>query len=459
MNITIKPREREAILQSLRAGVVPRIGLRHIQVGRKDEVSAVLQDLERMQHGAAAVRFIIGRFGSGKSFFLNLTRMVALEQRFVVAQADITPDRRLHATGGSARSLYAELIRNLAVRSKPDGGALAGIVERWVADVDHQVRTSGGGDAELTREIHTRLKPLQEFVSGYDFATVIAKYVEGFQSQNEALMASALRWLRAEYGTKTEARQDLGVRSIIDDADVYDYLKLMAAFVRLAGYSGLLVNLDEMGVLSHRLNHAQARNANYEMILRMVNDCLQGSVEGLGFYFAGTDAFLEDRRRGLYSYEALATRLADNRFAANGLRDLSGPVIRLSNLSPEDLYVLLHNIRLVFAGGDPSRYLLGDDGLVAFLNHCARTLGADYFRTPRDAVKAFVGFLSVLEQNPGTDALALLGTIHVETSPDPETELHAADGEVADPGDAGIPGGPAIPPPSDGEDDLTTFRL
>lgn len=459
MNITIKPREREAILQSLRAGVVPRIGLRHIQVGRKDEVSAVLQDLERMQHGAAAVRFIIGRFGSGKSFFLNLTRMVALEQRFVVAQADITPDRRLHATGGSARSLYAELMRNLAVRSKPDGGALAGIVERWVADVDHQVRTAGGGDAELTREIHTRLKPLQEFVSGYDFATVVAKYVEGFQSQNEALMASALRWLRAEYGTKTEARQDLGVRSIIDDADVYDYLKLMAAFVRLAGYSGLLVNLDEMGVLSHRLNHAQARNANYEMILRMVNDCLQGSVEGLGFYFAGTDAFLEDRRRGLYSYEALATRLADNRFAANGLRDLSGPVIRLSNLSPEDLYVLLHNIRLVFAGGDPSRYLLGDDGLVVFLNHCARTLGADYFRTPRDAVKAFVGFLSVLEQNPGTDALALLGTVRVETTLDPETELHAEDEAVADPGSAGLPGGPAIPPPSDGEDDLTTFRL
>jgi hypothetical protein len=173
-------------------------------------------------------------------------------------------------------------------------------------------------------------------------------------------MASALRWLRAEYGTKTEARQDLGVRSIIDDADIYDYLKLMAAFVRLAGYSGLLVNLDEMGVLSHRLNHAQARNANYEMILRMVNDCLQGSVEGLGFYFAGTDAFLEDRRRGLYSYEALATRLAENSFAAGGLRDLSGPVIRLSNLSPEDLYVLLHNIRLVFARGDTSQYLLAD---------------------------------------------------------------------------------------------------
>ena len=457
MSVTIKPREREAILQSLRAGVVPRVGLRHIHVGRKEEVAAVLQDLERMQHGAAAIRFIIGRFGSGKSFFLNLARAVALEQRFVVAQADITPDRRLHATGGAARALYAELMRNLAVRSKPDGGALAGVVERWVADVDHQVRSAGGGDAEVTREIQHRLKPLQEFVSGYDFAAVIVRYVEGFQRHDDVLMANALRWLRAEYGTKTEARQDLGVRSIIDDPDIYDYLKLMAAFVRLAGYSGLLVNLDEMGVLSHRLNHAQARNANYEMILRIVNDCLQGAVEGLGFFFAGTDAFLEDRRRGLYSYEALATRLADNTFAAGGLRDFSSPVIRLSNLTPEDLYVLLHNIRLVFAGGDPARYLLADDDLVAFLNHCARTLGSDYFRTPRDAVKGFVGFLSVLEQNPGTDARSLLGGVRLEATLDPEATPPPAEGE---PGTETTAAGSTEPPAQVGsDDDLTTFRL
>lgn len=463
VTITIKPREREAILQSLRAGVVPRIGLRHIQVGRRDEIAAILQDFDRIGNGAASVRFVIGRFGSGKSFFLNLARTVALEKRFVVVQADITPDRRLHATGGAARALYAELMRNMAVRSKPDGGALASVVERWVADVDHGVREQGGGDTEVVREIHAQLKPLQEFVSGYDLAAVVARYVEGFQVHNDALMSAALRWLRAEYATKTEARQDLGVRSIIDDTDIYDYLKLMAAFVRLAGYAGLLVNLDEMGVLSHRLNHSQARNANYEMVLRIVNDCLQGSVEGLGFFFAGTDAFLEDRRRGLYSYEALATRLADNSFAATtGLKDLSGPVIRLSNLSPEDLFVLLHNIRSVFALGDPAEHLVGDDGIVAFMNHCARTLGADYFRTPRDAVKAFVGFLSVLEQNPGSDWKALLRGVRVEPSTDPEDELVPEESpEPSQVKDAArrTPGATLEQTSRGDDDDLTTFRL
>jgi hypothetical protein len=447
--MTIKPRERDAILQSLRAGVVPRVGVRHIQVGRKDEVAAILSDLERLESGGAAVRFVIGRFGAGKSFFLSLSRTVALEKKFVVASADITPDRRLYATGGHGRALYAELMRNLATRSKPDGGALSSVVERWVSDVDHEVRSAGGGDQEVLRAIHDRLKPLQELVSGYDFAVVITKYFEGFHSQNDVLMASALRWLRGEYATKTEAKQDLGVRSIIDDQSVYDYLKLMAAFVRMAGYSGLVVSLDEMGVLSHRLNNTQARNANYEVVLRIVNDCLQGHVEGLGFLFGGTDAFLEDRRRGLQSYEALATRLADNMFARDGFKDFTGPVLRLPNLSPEDLFVLLHNIRHVFAGGEPAKYLIDEAGIKTFMAHCANTLGSDYFRTPRDAVKAYVGLLSVLEQNPSADWRELLVGTRIEQSVDPES-VPVEESEEAD---------SPMPAEPRGDDDLATFRL
>jgi hypothetical protein len=285
-------------------------------------------------------------------------------------------------------------------------------------------------------------------VSGYDFATVIGKYLQGFQSHNEHLMASALRWLRAEYRTRTEARQELGVRSIIEDAQFYDFLKLFAAFVRLAGFAWLLVNVDEMGVLSHRLNNSQSRNANYEAILRIVNDCLQGNVAGIGFLFGGTDTFLEDRRRGLASYEALATRLAANAFARDGLKDFSGPVIRLQNLFPEDLFVLLRNIRTVFALGDPSRYLVDENAMKAFMNHCARTLGSDFFLTPRDSVKAFVGLLSVIEQNPRADVNSLLATTKVEHEADPESLPAPSDPDETPP----VPAPPA-------DDDLASFRL
>jgi hypothetical protein len=457
MTNPIKPREREAILQSLRAGVVPRIGLQHIQVGRKDEVGAVLRDLENLIQGGASIRFIIGRFGAGKSFFLNLARIVALEKKFVVAQADITPDRRLHATSGQARSLYAELMHNLAVRAKPEGGALPSIVERWVSDLDYDLRSKGASDAEVTKAIPERLKPLQEMVSGYDFAVVIQKYFEGFLTHNDALTSSAIRWLRAEYTTKTEARQDLGVRSIIDDQDIYEYLKLLASFVRMAGYSGLLVNLDEMGVLSHRLNSSQARNANFEMILRILNDCLQGNVSGLGFVFAGTDAFLDDKRRGLSSYEALASRLADNAFSISGLKDFSGPVIRLPNLAEEELNVLFRNIRHVFASGDATKYLVPDEALLGFMTHCKKTLGADYYRTPRDAVKGFVGFLSVLEQNPTQNWTAVLGQTQIKKS--------VADEDIEEPEDSAPAVTEAKPnqeqpkPVPPANDELATFKL
>jgi hypothetical protein len=435
----IRERDRQAILKALRAGVVPRVGLQHIQVGRKSEVQAVLRDLDHAADGGAGVRFVIGRFGSGKSFFLNLANIVALEKGFLVARADITTDRRLHGTGGVARSLYAELMRNLASKARPEGSALTTVIERWVSEL---MQETGASDATaLEQVLAAKLKPLQDLVSGFDIVKVFVAYFRGYQAGDSATQDAAIRWLRAEYATKTEARQDLGVRAIIDDADVYDYLKLMAKLARIMGYSGLLVCFDEMVVLSHRLASSRARAANYEAILRILNDCLQGAVEGLHVIFGGTDEFLEDRRRGLYSYEALATRLAANEFARDGVVDLAGPVIRLRSLTPEDLYVLLMRIRDVFAAGDPAKHLLPDDGLTAFVEYSRRTLGDDYFRTPRDTVVRFVGLLNLLEQDGSKDWRAALGNVGaVPVAPTVSAEANTA------------------PSPPD-EDDLVTFKL
>lgn len=404
----ITQRERAAVLQSLGAGVVPGVGLHHIQVGRNDEVQAVVRDLEMTAQGGAAVRFVVGRYGSGKTFFLHLIRAVALQKKFVVLQADITTERRLYGTGGQARALFGELMKNLATKAKPEGGALSNLVERWVGDVDHTIRSAGGGDADVTREMTKRLQPLQELVSGFDFAHVLGRYYDGHVAHNEVLQQSALRWLRAEYTTKTEARQELGVRTIIDDESFYDYLKLMAAFVRLAGFAGLLVNIDELVVLSHRLSNSTARNKNFEAILRIINDCLQGGVEGLAVLFAGTPECVEDQRRGLFSYEALKTRLAPNRFAVEGRRDLSSPLIRLESLTPEDCVVLMKGIRNVFALGKPERWLIPDEAIFRYVEDCQRRMGAAAYQTPRDTVKDFVGLLNVLEQNPATSWESLL---------------------------------------------------
>lgn len=448
MKAKIRERERTAILGSLAAGVVPSIGLHHIQVGRKDEVNALLQDLERIENEAAFVRFVVGRYGSGKTFFLNLIRTVALERKFVVAQADITTQRRLHGTGGQARGLFSELMRNLATRSRPEGGALSSLVERWVSEIVHNTTSRGGTDEDVAATLYEACKPLQELVSGYDFARVIEQYYRGYLEHSEDRQQAALRWLRGEYSTKTEARQDLGVRTIINDSSFYDYIKLMATFVRIAGYSGLIVCVDELVVLSHRLNNRTARHNNYEAILRILNDCLQGSVRGLGFIFAATDDCLTDRRRGLFSYEALATRLAPSRFAREDVVDLAGPVLRLAHLTPEDCYVLLVNIRRVHAKGDESRYVLPDEAIEAYLMDCNRRMGAAYFMTPRETVKDFVSLLSVLEQNPQADWRSLLAGIKTSAA---DAEDSHADVAAGDPGQGGTS--------SSADDDLATFRL
>lgn len=412
MSVTrIRVKERDAIIQSLKSGVTPRIGIQHIQVGRMNEITALHHDIERIADGGASFRLIIGEYGSGKTFFLSVVRSIALEKKLVTVSADLSPDRRIHSSGGQARNLYSELMKNMSTRNKPDGNALLSVVERFVTEARKEADADG---TIVSSVIHQRLAALSNMVGGYDFAKVIDAFWRGHEQDNETLKSNAIRWLRGEYTAKTDARNDLDVRTIISDASFYDSLKLVSLFVRQAGYAGLLVSLDEM-VNLYKLNNTQARTANYEQILRILNDCLQGSAENIGFVLGGTPEFLFDPRKGLYSYEALQSRLAENRFAQKaGVIDYSSPTLHLASLTPEELYILLKNLRHVYAGGEPEKYLVSDDALTGFLHHCSKTIGDAYFRTPRNTIKGFLDMLAVLEQNSSINWQTLIPGVAIE---------------------------------------------
>ena len=425
----IRPNERDSIIQSLKSGVTPKIGIQHIQVGRVNEVKALYQDIERIVSGGSVFRLIIGEYGSGKTFFLSVIRSIALKMKLVTITADLSPDRRIHASGGQARKLYSELMRNLATRTKPEGNAITTVVEGFITRARQEADSQG---MTVPAVIQTRLSQLTELVDGYDFAKVIEAYWSGYETGNDTLKTNAIRWLRAEYTTKTDAKRDLGVRTIISDSSFYDALKLLSLFVRQAGYEGLLVNLDEM-VNLYKLNSTQARKSNYEQILRILNDCLQGTAEHIGFLLGGTPEFLLDSRKGLYSYEALQSRLAENTFAKRaGVIDYSSPTLHLANLTPEELYILLCNLRHVFASGVEDKYLVPDEALVSFLKHCSKKVGDAYFRTPRNTIKTFVDMLAVLDQNPDIEWSQLIERTEIqedrvsdmpEIEPSPEDEL------------------------------------
>ena len=404
--MSITKREAKTILTSLSAGVVPRTGLRHISVGRLPEVAALKSDLDHNREGGATVRFVIGRFGSGKSFLLQLMRTYALESKFVVADADFSPERRLFGSGDEAIATYRELMKNLSTQTRPDGNALPTIIERWISGIQTGVATESGldhGSPEFVSQVKSRilstLNDMQELIHGFDFGSVLAAYYQGYAENNEELKSSALRWMRGEYGTKTEAYAALKIRTIIDSDNFYDYLKVFAIFFRKIGYSGFTVCLDEAAYL-YTITNSVSRKNNYEAILSIINDCLQGKAAHIGFIFGGTPEFLEDQRRGLFSYEALRSRLAGNRFLGEGLQDFTGPVIKLSSLTAEEIFVLLQKIREIHQSQAAAPVKMTDQDIHAYMEETLRRMGAREFTTPRDLVREFVNLSNLLDQYP-----------------------------------------------------------
>jgi hypothetical protein len=389
--LNIKEKDRTTILNALKAGVVPPVGLKHIQVGRAQEVTEIVKDIDHIANGGSTVRFIVGDFGAGKSFFLTLCKLIAHEKKMVVVNADITTERILCSSDGKARSLITELFKNMSCRSRPDGNAFRYVIETWIGLLVelHPEPTA--------RDFRKALEPLSNFALSSDFAEVLYQYFVAYHSNDQAKIDRCMKWVRAEYETKTEAKADLGVNRIVEDADLYDMLKLTAGFCRLAGFTGLLVNVDELAVMI-RLRAPQ-RHKNYETLLSLINDSLQGTTPGIGFVFGATSEAIENKEKGLFSYGALETRLASNRFATKELRDLSGPIIVLQTLIAEELLVLLHKLRDIHRSG-LEREVLDDHGVQAFFQNSMRGMGAIAHISPRDITKDFLGLLSLLESNP-----------------------------------------------------------
>lgn len=440
-------------MNSIAAGVTPRTGIEHLAVGRKEEIDAIVTDLDNVGEGGAAFRVVSGPFGSGKSFLLQLARNYALERNYVVMDADLSPERRLTGTQGQGLATYRELTTNAATKTRPDGGAMATILERWISGVQSDVMREQGlsaTDPTFAKAVESKIvetvNAMEGLVHGFDFAQVIATYWRGHTEQDETKKAAALRWLRGEFATKTEARETLGgsVRVMIDDDAWYDYVKLLASFVTAIGYRGLVVVVDE-AVNLYKISHTQARLANYEKLLTILNDCLQGKAQHLGLLVGATPQMVEDTRRGLFSYDALRTRLQESRFAARaGLRDVSGTVIKLEPLSFEEIFVLLQRLRYLHAmfHGYPER--VTDEQLKGFMEETLHRLGADRFSTPREIIRDFVAVLNLIQQNPGVDFDGLVhGEDYQPSGPGPDTDAVSAadDGTPESLPSSGAPGG------------------
>ena len=396
----VPKRVAAVILNSLKGGVVPRIGLPYITVGREVEIRALLTDLSLIADGGASFRFLVGRYGAGKSFLLQTIRTHAMGEGFVVADADLSPERRLQGGQGQGLATYRELIRNISTKTRPEGGALNLILDRWVASC---------ADADESA-VNAQLAPLEEMVHGFDFSRMLRRYRAAVSEGDKEAMSRVTKWIRGEYRTKSEARAELGSSTIISDDDWYDYVKLIARFLVCSGYKGMLVLIDEL-VNLYKIPNAITRQYNYEKILTMYNDTLQGKAQYLGMIMGGTPTSIEDRRRGVFSYEALRSRLAQGRFAREDLKDMLAPIIRLQPLTYEELLVLIEKLMQIHAGYFGWTPSLTENDLVDFLKIEFGRVGADTHLTPREVIRDFIELLDILCQNPDANVAELLQSV------------------------------------------------
>lgn len=424
----IPKRIASAVINSLKGGVVPRIGLPYITVGRETEINALLHDVEIIADGGASFRFIVGKYGSGKSFLLQTIRNYVMDRNFVVVDADLSPERRLQGTRGQGLATYKELIRNMSTKTRPEGGALTLILDRWISNVQSEVAVESGlapGDpafaALVEKKIYAVIQSLSELVHGFDFARLLTLYYRSYVEGDDETKAKVVKWFRGEYVNKTEARAELGVNIVITDDDWYEYLKLFALFLKKAGYSGLMILIDEL-VNIYKIPNSITRQYNYEKILTMYNDTLQGKAQHLGIIMSGTPQCIEDRRRGVYSYEALRSRLAEGRFGREEYKDMLAPVIRLSPLTNEEMLVLIEKLADIHAGLFGYEPILTQEELVSFIKIEFGRIGADAQITPREVIRDFIELLDIMCQNPGLKVREILQSEQFEYAKTPMEE-------------------------------------
>ena len=425
-----------SLIASVSAGVVPRSGAPYMAIGRNDEISALLDDLERVSGGEGRIRFIIGRYGSGKSFLIQLVRGYALEKNFITADADLSPERRLYGTNGSGLATYRELIKNMASKSSPDGGAISKLIAKWISEFRNKLLDNGYSEDsptflnELNRLISRDMRDIEFLIGGFDFSKTLIEYYKAFVNGDDEKQSACLRWLRGEYSTKTEAKQALGynVSTIVNDDNWYDFIKLWSSLVRKMGYRGLVVFIDEC-VNLYKISNRISRENNYEKILSMFNDTLQGHAEGLAIIFGGTPQFLDDTRRGLFSYEALRSRLCDSKYEAAGLKNLNNPILRLVRLGDNELFALLKRMTNLFCQYYACDLKISDENISDFLTQNMERTGAETMVTPREMLRDYMTVLNILLQNREVDFYTVVGSVRTDKSKEEKAKIQTVTAE------------------------------
>jgi len=418
MTETVPKRTLIGMMNALSSGVVPRRGLEYIAVGRKKETETFVNDLEDTAAGGGAFRFISGRFGNGKSFMTQMIRNYAMENGFVVMDADLAINRRLTGSKSEGLNTYKELLRNIAYKARPDGGALESLLQNWISNTQEKLGGSPSKE-DIEKSMRADVASISSYQNYQDFMRVIVCYTNDFLDGKDDI--TALRWLKGELDLKKESRKSLGTNVVIDDSNWYDMIKIWSGIVKSLGYKGLIVFIDE-GVILYKLQNKVSRANNYERLLTMFNDIMQGKTQYMSIYVCGTPEFIEDPNRGLYSYEALRSRLVAGRYE-NGFDNYLGPIINLKPLTNEEVFVLLKTIKDLHEQRYEYKSQITDDMLETYLRTVMSNVVSTAMITPREITRDLISLLDTMHQNGDLNFMDLIEGRLVKADDNPDDEI------------------------------------
>jgi hypothetical protein len=252
--------------------------------------------------------------------------------------------------------------------------------------------------SDIKARIYKVTAEIEGLVNGFEFASVLICYFDGYLESDEQKKSNALRWFRGEYGTKSEARREIGINYIITDETWYENLKIFALFLVRAGYKGLYVMVDELAYL-YNLHNRTTRQNNYEKILAIYNDCLTGKAQYLGIIMGAVPQCVEDTDTGIFSYGALRSRLSPGKFATENDRDLSSPIINLRPLTVDEMFVLTEKLAEIHAELYDYDIDISNDEITAFLKAEYERVGAAEQITPREIIRDFIEILNIMYSN------------------------------------------------------------
>lgn len=417
MNNRINPKEADNIIKALEAGVVPRRGIQHLLVGRHKEVEEVILILDNIKQGESDIRFWVGDFGSGKSFMMRTIESLAVQKNFAVSTIDLTPTRRFYASDGKAQSLYNEIVDNIIIQTSQDGNAIKTIIEEWINSIITSVSERDKIPASqllvkenkgiIEKEILNITSSFKSVGLSYELGQAISKYYEGLMEDNQVLKLKALRWIRGDISTKTESKNELGIKRIINDDNWYEAIKNLAELFSDIGYSGFVINFDE-AVNLYKLPMSQTRERNYEKILNIFNECKSNTARGLFVNFGATRKTIFDERRGMSSYGALKGRLGNESSLDSKLINTNKTVLPLKPLTTEEIYTLLENLKNIYN----IHYRLDIDmtmeNIKLYMEEQLNRPGALEFLTPRAVIKDFLEILDMIRQNPDVETETII---------------------------------------------------